>query len=48
MAAARRPKVPESSKQVEAADEQAEEAWLDQNGYVLSINRYNGSLVRGE
>ena len=29
-------------------NEQAEESWLDQNCLSLMINRYNGTLVRGE
>lgn len=28
--------------------EQAEEAWLDQNGVPLLVNRYNGTLIKGE
>lgn len=30
------------------AAELAEESWLDQNGTPLMVNRYNGTLVRGE
>lgn len=30
------------------AQEQAEETWIDQNSVPLLINRYNGTLVRGE
>ena len=28
--------------------EQAEEDWIDQNSVPLIINRYNGTLIRGE
>lgn len=28
--------------------EQAEETWLDSNGYAVLINRYNGSLIKSE
>lgn len=31
-----------------AASERAEETWLDQNGSLLLVNRYNGTLVKGE
>jgi hypothetical protein len=31
-----------------AANEANEEDWLDKNSLLLSINRYNGTLVRGE
>ncbi len=31
-----------------AAGERAEESWLDQNSVPLMINRYNGTLLRGE
>ena len=30
------------------ANESAEESWLDQNALSLLVNRYNGTLVRGE
>ena len=29
-------------------NEPAEELWIDQNALSLMINRYNGTLVRGE
>jgi hypothetical protein len=28
--------------------EQKEEDWLDQNSIPLMVNRYNGTLIRGE
>ena len=31
-----------------SAHELAEETWIDQNSVPLQINRYNGTLVRGE
>jgi type II secretory pathway pseudopilin PulG len=31
-----------------SGNERDEEAWLDQNGMPILINRYNGTLVRGE
>jgi hypothetical protein len=39
-----------ASEQPDAVDTQvrAEEKWLDQNSLQLLINRYNGTLVRGE
>ena len=31
-----------------AADESAEELWLDSNSLPLLIDRYNGTLIKGE
>lgn len=31
-----------------APGERAEEAWLDNNGFAILINRYNGSLIKSE
>lgn len=31
-----------------AGDEQNEEQWLSDNGLLLLVNRYNGTLIRGE
>ncbi len=33
---------------VVAAEEQNEELWLDNNTMPLVINRYNGTLIKGE
>jgi type II secretory pathway pseudopilin PulG len=32
----------------QTASEQTEESWLDQNSTPLMVNRYNGTLIRGE
>jgi hypothetical protein len=40
--------VPANSGGAYAPAERNEEAWLDNNSTPLMINRYNGTLVRGE
>jgi hypothetical protein len=35
-------------RSTDAIDEYAEERWLDDNAVPLLVNRYNGTLVRGE
>lgn len=39
---------PASSFPTAFPDEQTEEAWIDANSLPLLINRYNGSLIKGE
>lgn len=39
---------PQANEQPYGTGELGEEAWIDNNGTPLMVNRYNGTLVRGE
>ena len=42
------PQPAEDRTDVMGGPEQAEEDWIDKNSIPLIVNRYNGTLIRGE